>query len=489
MSSFTINGVRKEYLKIRSNFQRVVFAPISRQIINIPNRPGGYQGRMETDVRVIDVPVDIIAKTKEEQYALEEDLAEFLIYKEPREVIFDFDKSRSYFAVVNGDLDVTDIATKSRGTITFVCYEPYKYGEEVIAEFVDGVAVINNKGTVNAQPVFELTAVEPVTNVDLIKDDDYLRIGRPVDLVNESAVDRQTTLLNSALNNLTPWSTAPRVESGEITGQMTTNGYSFQAGNFGTGTSWHGPAVQRNIPQAPIQDFIVQVQLNMYTPQVDSTGKIVVELIGEDGSIIGRMNMNRRFVGAQGNEGVVRVGNNITGRPLIETTGSIPTAWKEFSGVLRLSRIGNVWEAYIAQVNPKTKAHHTRSFYRFTDVMDLYTGAETGKKLVAVRLQIARLGTRPSSPMSIGHLSVARVNAKTTEGPEVIARQGDLIKIDHRDLREDPETSPITINGEDAYNLKDFPSNLFDLPKGDSVIVLSPGDKLEGFVKFRERYL
>ena len=133
--SFTFNGTKKKYIIAEMGKRRSAFAPITRNLLKIPNMPGAYLQNSETDIRTISQPIIINGKDRFEVRKLEEDLASWLITKEPKELIFDDEPDRVYYALVQGDVPIEDIVRFGRGEISFICLDPYKYKGEIETAF------------------------------------------------------------------------------------------------------------------------------------------------------------------------------------------------------------------------------------------------------------------------------------------------------------------------------------------------------------------
>lgn len=128
-NGFTFNGVRKDYVMTIGK-KRTYWAPIRRDFITVPNRPGALLKDTTTDVRTVEVDIEISAISAEELRKNSEDLADWLLTDDAKELVFDDEPDRVYYAVVDGSFSPSEIVSHGYGTITFVCADPYKYGAE-----------------------------------------------------------------------------------------------------------------------------------------------------------------------------------------------------------------------------------------------------------------------------------------------------------------------------------------------------------------------
>src|SRR5690625_7008928 len=121
---------------------------------------GAHLSRTDIQVKEIVVPVIINAENIEDLQKIKEDMAEWLVHDEPKELIFKDEPDRVYYAVVDGELELDEIFSTGRGEITFICPDPYKYGPEKNIETTSDTFIVENNGTADAEPIIELTATQ-----------------------------------------------------------------------------------------------------------------------------------------------------------------------------------------------------------------------------------------------------------------------------------------------------------------------------------------
>ncbi|MGE7650472.1 distal tail protein Dit [Peribacillus frigoritolerans] len=165
MRTFTFNGIKKDYLIPLFGNNREPWAPVERQYQEIPGRPGSYM-RNKRIVKQRSLPVPVLIHDLNMDYnELKEDLAEWLIHDEAKPLIFEDEPNRIYYAVVDGAFNPEDIVVFGKGTIPFVCPDPYKYGPE--ETIILGTPPIQNVGTVESHPVFSIKFTAPVSEFKL----------------------------------------------------------------------------------------------------------------------------------------------------------------------------------------------------------------------------------------------------------------------------------------------------------------------------------
>ncbi|PFW88472.1 distal tail protein Dit, partial [Bacillus pseudomycoides] len=130
MSSFTFNNQRKNFIQIEKGWKRPTWAPLRRNLVQVPNYPGARLLSTETDIRVLPIPVGIIVPDGSDLEKLKEEIAGWLITEQPVELIFDAETDRIYMAVVDESFDPEEFVTLGKGVIKFICPMPYKLSKD-----------------------------------------------------------------------------------------------------------------------------------------------------------------------------------------------------------------------------------------------------------------------------------------------------------------------------------------------------------------------
>src|SRR5699024_4585399 len=159
---------------------------MERNLISVMGMSGAHLSHSKRQIRQIDVPIFIKADSFSDLQKIKEDLAEWLIHDETKELIFKDEPDRVYYAVVDGSLDLDELVRWGQGVITFICPDPFKYGQEETLETSNDTFIVKNNGTANADPVFELTAKQKATFAMVAngtdEDSEYNLIGIPVEV-------------------------------------------------------------------------------------------------------------------------------------------------------------------------------------------------------------------------------------------------------------------------------------------------------------------
>jgi predicted phage tail component-like protein len=479
MASFTFNGERRDYLVVLKGRKRPPWAPVQRNILKVPGLPGGYLQNTETDVRVLEVPVFIRGDNLTHLQRVKEDLAAWLVTDEPKELIFDDDPTRIYYAVVDDTVDFEEIVKFGEGTIKFICPDPYVYGPEQTVDIpYDGneqTVIVQNNGSAPTYPKFTVTFNQPTTFLDIITPSDYMRIGKPIS-VQETAVEKEQIVLDDNMSTLSGWGAATYVDDGVVTGTMSSNGNDFNASGYGTGTGWHGPAVKKSLSET-IQDFRVEAYLKQHTTTPNLIGRAEVYLLDANNAVIAKIAMVDAWTGVASNKAEVRLGDTTSPHYMVNTTGKTKTWWNDFQGVIKLTRIGKRFTAYIANITKDGRNKHFRTwFVGYTDVDEKYQ-----MPLAQVQLHLGAYGTYPRTTQAFQRIRVYKINQNTEGGIPYIATVGDVIEIDHAQ-------NSILKNGEPFLSAKDFGANFFALDRGQTEIAVNPAGIATVEMTYRERW-
>lgn len=479
MHTFSFDGEQKDYLVIGRDWSLPAWAPIERESTTIRGRAGAVQTAFKTGVRRFSLPIIVRSRNEVDKQQFVEDMSSWLIHKKAKEMQFTKYPNRTLLASIEGSPDFAQIYAFGEGALDIVCFDPFLYGPEQTVEFKGDVANVLNTGTADSAPLFRAKVLGDITNVQIYSSaDKYFQIGNAVE-VGTTVRPKEERLLNENMGSLVGWaSTGMQVDGGVAAGTMATNTFSVGASSYGTGDAWHGPAIKKSIPQAPLEDFKIRIGLILRNPNISARGRMEIYLLDEQNQDFGKFAMKRTGAGAYGNTVEARAGGGTAFRYFVNNYGgSTGTEWRDFEGVLELSRIGNVWELYIARVDPVTKRHTARYRESFNDSSMRYTNG-----LAQIQIHTAQWGTSTvTSPMRFTRGEVFRINPDTLEETSVIAFADDDIEVDFR-------TKKVYLNGEERPELFAFGSDYFKLAPGETALSLAPEGKLEASMRFREAY-
>lgn len=336
--------------------------------------------------------------------------------------------------------------------------------------------VVNNKGTADAKPIFTAMVKAPITHLDIVTEEGYMRIGEPVN-IEETPVEREQLILKETLKTTTGWATANDVDGGSVAGTMVSDGETFRAQSYGTGSLWHGPALKRSLPEQ-IQDFKVDMYASLKTKDVREAGRLELYFKDINDKTLGKLALKELLTASDSVHGEARAGGIDGGKFLISTDGATPGVWNQFYGILRFTRIGDRLQAYIAKIDTATGNRHTRWLSKeIIDSQGLFQS-----KLAQIQIHIGQHGSKaPVGDIGMHEVQVYKINQTTETQIPYIAYPGDIIEIDmiEKDIR---------INGESRMDLKDFGSSFFALQPGENIITYSNYDVVDLKVDWREPF-
>ncbi|ONG62380.1 distal tail protein Dit [Bacillus cereus] len=484
MSSFSFNNIRKDFVQIEKGWKRPAWAPVKRNFLSVPGYTGARLLNTQTEMRVLSIPVGIIVPEGSDLETMKEEIAEWLITGQPAELIFDVEPNRTYLAVVEDSFDPDEFVTLGIGTIKFICPMPYKLGPTRTVDFQTGasglIANIQNKGSVESNPIIEVEVTKPSTFLDVWNGTNYFRIGYPLK-ADQVPVERNQRVLWDEMGTTIGWTDVPKTEDMTGGGKFKSDGYRFIAEYLGEPTvkGWHGCIAKKNIPQGPLQDFIMQAYVHINSYHWDQMGRVEIGLLDENSDYVARISMSDVQWEAEQNSGFASVGNSKKpgGQVLINEHGDHPDTWSNFRGRLWLARTDNRWEAYISKFILGTEIDDAERFVVWFDENNVNMNQVT-----QVQISISQFSNNMfCSQMSIDDLKIWKVNMNTQNNPPYIFDVGDKVVID-------TERSLVTINGKSAINLKDIFSDYPVIHKGSNKLEIMPSTVGTAKVTYRERF-
>jgi predicted phage tail component-like protein len=459
MSGMKFNGIRKDYVTVLRGRKRPPWAPVRRNILTIPGMPGGYQESTDILPRPEDVPILIKAEDIADLQKVKEDLAEWLITDQPEELIFDDEDDRVYYAVVDGSLDLEEIVRVGHGVITFICPDPFKYGaEDAVSSTTDAVTV-ENEGSAETYPVVTCQINKDTTFVAIGNGDKINMIGEPAS-VDDVVFEPKTVVLNDTMASTVGWGAAGFNPDGSTkVGTIVSDGQVLKPSAYGTGSAWHGPALQKSLSEQ-LQDFQVEFFFDFKATLITEIGKI--QLYGLDGTNkkIFMLGMADYWSNKEKNlpEGFLYNAAEVKKEVI---TSKSNDKYENFSGYLRIIRIGQNIE-FLVKVTGNAAMTKRINYFDSKN--------EYQQKLSAIGIHFAAFGT--TAPIAINNstqVKVTKINQNT--GVPYIARVGDEVVFDHK-------LNLITLNGEDITKEKAFIGEYFPLVPGMNSILVEPADSI-----------
>ena len=478
------NGIEKNYLTVTRGRKRPSWAPIDRELITVTGMAGAHLSHSKQQVRVITVPVFIMADSFSDLQKLKEDLAEWLIHDESKELKFRDEPNRTYYAVVDGGLDLAELVRWGTGEITFICPDPFKYGEEKTLSFPADIVEVENEGTAETEPIFELTAKQKTTFAMISNGDDdaaeYNLIGTPAD-DDVQIVDTRASVLYENGKTLDSWSAATFNMVDEhfvkkIGGTMTTDDAGIRANGYGSGDKLHGPAVFKEIN--PIQDFEIETTFDIISRNEIDNFRIGINFLDENMNMLGTLAIKDNSRTYKRRVPLARYGpyRGTNAGYLIGDSQKNDKARETTLFYLRVKREGKRFEFYIGEWQNQK---HVRNWTgKYNDKNNEFQG-----RLKYITLFIAKWGDRPNpTRLRINSVEVFELAQATVDQTPYILYPGDVVTFDNKE-------ADILVNGEPRMDLKNFGGSFFKLKKGKNMLIVSPLDAFETRMRFRDKYL
>ena len=473
------NGIEKDYLAVTRGRKRPAWAPINRELISVTGKSGAYLSHNTRQVRVIEVPVFLLADNFPELQKIKEDLAKWLVHNEPKELIFKDEPDRVYYAVVDGELDLDELVRWGTGSITFICPDPYKYGPEQTLTFPADIVVVENEGTAEANPIFEMTATKKTTFAMISNGEEYNLIGTPAD-DDVEIVDSKEKIYG--LESMDGWGSGGVVNDSRfptVVGTMQHDGSGMRPLNFGTGDKVHGPGVIRELNES-VEDFEINAIFDIISERDIDNFRLEIDLFDENMNNIGMIGIkdNNRYKNER--VGLGRVGNYRGGGVSNGYIIGEDNYSNEFGDNtlmhMTMKREGNEFSFMIGRW--RVNKLNTVLKDNFHDNNNDFMG-----KLKYVQVLIGSFGDRAKpARLRINKIDLFKLSQATVDQTPYILYPGDVVTYDHKD-------DDILINGEPRNDLKNFGGSFFTLKKGDNMLLVTPEDSFDAKVTFSDKYL
>ncbi|ANS49268.1 hypothetical protein IKE_02560 [Bacillus cereus VD196] len=454
--------------------------------LTVPHRPGSYFLDKRTPKRVLEVDFSLKGVSLFELRKRIDELNGLLNTDEPVKITFTDEPDFVYYGIKESVEENLEKSNIHQATITIICLNPYKLGPTKTVEFQANerglAANVQNKGSVESNPIIEIEVTKPSTFLDVWNGDNYFRIGWPLRM-DQVPVERNQRVMWDEMSTTVGWTDVPNSEDMIGGGAFKVDAGSRLVPVYLGETNikgWHGCIAKKNIPQGPLQDFIMQAYVGVRSSHPDQMGRVEIGLLDENSDYVARISMNDVHWQAEQNTGFAKLGNKkkpVSERVLINEPGDHPTTWNQYRGRLWLARTGNRWEAYISKFLWNTEKDDSERFVVWEDENNVNMD-----KVAQVQISISQFSDNMfCTDMSIDDLKIWKVNMNTQDNPPYIFDVGDKVVID-------TERSLVSINGKKAINLKDIFSDYPVVSKESNKLEIMPSDVGIAKVTYRERY-
>ncbi|WP_102335750.1 distal tail protein Dit [Salimicrobium jeotgali] len=455
---------------------------VENETVGVPGKAGSHLLRSKEPQRVLEVPFILRGETHEQLRMDVNKLSELLITPSEANISFN-DEPYTYYGKLEGEVPLTEHRTNAKGTLTFICPDPYKYGEEKRETFTEGHAVFN-AGTAETSPVFRATAKQSATFLDIVKENgEYIRVGDPGRLEQEPYSRTRTVLFDKG-TSVTGWTDASSADHGYVAGQMIGTPKGFHPQSFDPAISpyaWQGPVKKRSLPE-PVGNFVLSAYVTLKNVG-NYTGMIEFYLLDANNETVAKIGIEDPFRGRDLVQGKMQLGPDDADRYHEYTFP--PTKWKQawnnFEGILKLFRDDYSGEkrirSYFTLIDENGNGGHYGTFKGYYhDVEGKYQTDVT-----QVQLAMRKWPSEVEAEMYVTDVKVQTYHTEP-EGLPYIVEPGDVIEVDHK-------KAVIRINGEERNDLKfDFGSDYFKLVPGVNNVYIFPGGAFDTEITWRDAY-
>ncbi|MFJ5716527.1 distal tail protein Dit [Neobacillus sp. NPDC093127] len=442
-------------------------------LIKTPGMPGGHLSDETIPERILEVDISLKGNSYPDLRKKVDALSAILKKKDVAPIVFADETDKTYYGKLGNVSDRLEKSCIYQTTLFFVCPDPCKYGAEKYIEFTD-ITNLDVEGSEETYPNIKVEVAKDTTFLAVSDGESINMIGNPAQVTQQPFIREERKFWHE-MGTLVGWADTTSVEEGKNLGTMKTSGRSFFTDAYGSDPGWHGPAKKTSIGST-IQDF----QVDALIRQQGSTGQvgsIEIALLDASNKFVCKMLMTKRSAGSVANWARLRAGTVLSGYDIINTRGSYDSTWANFNGMVRLSRIGNVWTAYVCLIDSKG-VQHTRAGATWRDSVGIATAP-----IAQVQVQLWQYGTTPATNQNIDDIKVYKINNAADNQIPYVARAGDLIEFDHVKAK-------ILRNGEVINKEKVFIGDYFALQPGGNVLAVEPADAIEKTgVRWREKWL
>jgi predicted phage tail component-like protein len=307
---FTVTKVNKSILP-----------PREISLLEVPSRHGAYFTGARYGVRKIEYEVLVKSSTATELMDTIRLLAFCVDVAEPSELMDSDEPNKYYYAILSGDTPVDEMMDIGKGTLTFLCMDPFAYSaESKTTNPVGRKFNFVNEGTATTFPKFTVNFQNAATFVSFTSPDGTILIGNPSS-PEQIVLPEKDLKLNDSMGSTTGWANAGAVlDSGRANAGAVTaiNGSALGASSYGTGTAgaktWHGPAIRKDLSET-LKDFTVKARISFSSQDGTSTldgdqkGRLEIYLFNASGGKIGKLVMRDSYSNYEFNIPEIYIGN------------------------------------------------------------------------------------------------------------------------------------------------------------------------------------
>ena len=465
-----------------NNIVNSILPSISQTTMKINNKAGMVDFGNEIGTRSIQVMITIIADSITDLREKVRILANWLYYEEAKKLYILEEPSIYYMAKFTGDSFLNEILSIGQGTLTFICNDPFGFGEEKTYSFFPTSSVpygFLNNGNTETYPKIEFDFMKDSTELSIISSDEHLYFGNPIEAGISIPTDQNPMIFNEEFSNLNGWTQGISVEDGAVAGNFISNGWSISMEDF-DGSAYPrfvGPSMIKSLPY-PVQDFKIRCRMGLKGTKPEQLGRVHVYGLDSNGQRVFLQEFRDGNVKAISPYARTIIGN----KEVVATYGSYMGVWANGAedAFMDIARRGNEWSIYYCLYDPVKKIQHTRLHKVWIDEKKLNMS-----KIVSLQIHIGKFSNVEKIPYM--YFQTLKLY---DESPVLAENEVPFAFKKNDNLMIDCESGMITLNGEEFYQYLDPSSKFIKMRKGMNGISISPYNVVtNGRVTFRERWL
>ncbi|WP_079479722.1 distal tail protein Dit [Halobacillus salinus] len=482
--NLTFNSIRKPWIYLLEGRTKPPFAAIKRNTLAIPGRKGLYLQSSDKSAMIIQQPVGFKVNSNQHALQLKDELARWLITEEEVPLELEDEPGRQYMAVVNNTIeDLERFVDQRKGTIQFLCLDPDAYGETIPHDY-DQNPLIFNEGTAETYPVIECEVTEAMTRLEVTNRTITDQAGRNPSVIlgrdkslEQEAFQKEELVFHDTMQDENTWTEATEVDNGEIAGEIGVDEKGFYPALYGGAIqpyNWQGPSKIKGIGDS-LQDFRADILVENLNTAAE-TGMLAVYFRDANLNKIANVGFGDAWQGKAENFGHGQLGNYNSG-PRKDAYADHQYGWNNFDGIIRVTRVDNVWRFYYARIEADGSHNWVHSRSRITDNALNYMAPFTD---IQVAFRLWPLTER--TDIHIKDIKVFRINKPNSPSQiPIIAEPGDKLTINMA-------TGLIEKNGEPQITLAGPVSQMFPLIPGYNHLNVVTNGKVNTTVKYTLAY-
>lgn len=468
------------------------------EVISVPSARD-YETSKKVSSRTLEVDITIKGTSFNDLRRRIEKITDLLTPYEDSPIVFDDEPDRTYFGRFVGSEESLEKSKIAKITLTFMCYDPHKYGTEKTENISS--SSIYNEGTAEAYPVFDLEVTEDseivkitnLSNLDREGDSRSILFGTEKS-VDEVVRDRAELVMHDTMNSTSGWTGASDVDNGRVTGQMGvmsgTSRDGFYVENWGDDNEddytneWIGPSLKRDFDK-PLKGIKAEIDISNVN-YIDDSGNLIpngvgiIEVYFRD--INGEQVCKMQFGDVEDHISLNHFKFSVPGKEFV-TTPPNKTGFNDFNGQMRLIRDSDYFYPEITKKNDN--GIRLKWYGPGTIIPGKYDGGDSVgyNDIKTIQVAMRKWVGAQRITMRIKEIKVWDYIGEFEYPDDKVVEKlktGDRIHID-------TSKGLVMLNGEARTDLVHLSSDFFKLKTGDNQIDVS--GNVTGTVSYTNRYL